>query len=64
MGNINLQQVYILDVSGKKIELKLEQSIEANKSLVRLPNLSAGIYLIELYTEQERRIVKKIIITD
>lgn len=64
MGDIHLQQVYILDVSGKKIELKLEQSIEANKSLVRLPNLSAGIYLIELYTEQERRIVKKIIITD
>jgi len=64
MLDLRFINAYIFDINGKRIELTIEATNDANHKQIQLPQLAAGIYLIEMNTDEFRRIIKKIIITN
>ena len=56
----NIDHIYISDIVGKKI--RKVTSITDNQSLIDVSDLSQGVYFVEITTENNLKLVKKLVI--
>ena len=59
-----INEIYLYDMNGKKVLLNNSERIKETQLNVSLPDLEAGMYLIEISSTNSKSVLKKIAVTN